>query len=118
MPPHLDLTRILPETPWVGVVLTMLSLMHREAMPSLALHGISVLQEGVTSLRTTDRGRIFSYADPALGTTANTVFVAVAHATLLKPYGDPRARTYTCWALQQERPTLVAYLALALPEHG
>ena len=68
-------------------------------------------------LRTTDRGRIFSYSDPALGTTANTAFVAVAYATLLKPYGDPLARTYTCWALQQERPPLVPYLALPLPEH-
>ena len=83
-------------------------------MPPLALHGISVLQEGVALLRTTDRGRIFSYADPALGTTANTAFVAVAYATLLKPFGDPRARTYTCWALQQKRPTPVPLLALAL----
>ena len=57
----------------------------------------------MTELRTTEKGRIWSYNDPSLGSTANAAFIATAYAVYLKaqPLGDPKARTYTCWAQQQ-----------------
>jgi hypothetical protein len=58
----------------------------------------------VTELRTTEKGRIWSYNDPSLGATANAAFIATAYAVYLKPLGDPKARTYTCWAQQQVEP--------------
>lgn len=59
------------------------------------------VQAGVGVLRTTNKGRIWSYNNPSLGATANAAFLAVGYATLLKPQGDKKARTYTCWAQQQ-----------------
>jgi len=68
----------------------------------------------VTELRTTEKGRIWSYDDPSLGATANAAFIATAYATYLKPLGDPKARTYTCWAQQQVPPPP---LSPRLPHH-
>ena len=60
------------------------------------------MQGDQNQIRESPRGRIWLYRDPALATTSNSAFVAVALAEVVRRNGQTAlGRTYSCWAQSQ-----------------